>query len=89
MLLTYFVYFALAIASTPHFSDVSTVIGELVLSYFTCPSVANRHGTDSRAHIPPIGPSNPYLTHAREDTVAQLYDIPIGMVNRVVYGHQT
>jgi phosphatidylinositol glycan class P protein len=70
VLLTYFVYFALAIASTPPFRDTCTIV-------------------DSRAHIPPIGPANPYLAHARADTTPQLYDIPIGVVNRVAYGRRT
>ncbi|PIL23269.1 hypothetical protein GSI_14579 [Ganoderma sinense ZZ0214-1] len=30
--------------------------------------------------------SNPYLAHARPDAIPELYDIPLGMVNRVVYG---
>ncbi|KII87850.1 hypothetical protein PLICRDRAFT_176613 [Plicaturopsis crispa FD-325 SS-3] len=69
VLLTYFTYFALAIADTPPFSDPSTV-------------------TDSKAHTPPPGAQNPYLAHARSDAIPESYDIPIGMVNRVVYGRR-
>lgn len=29
---------------------------------------------------------NPYLAHANPDAIPELYDIPIGMVNRVAYG---
>ncbi|KAF8343087.1 PIG-P [Cantharellus anzutake] len=29
---------------------------------------------------------NPYLRHALPDAVPEIYDIPIGMVNRVLYG---
>ncbi|KAM5537594.1 hypothetical protein V8D89_008672 [Ganoderma adspersum] len=29
---------------------------------------------------------SPYLAHARPDAIPELYDIPLGMVNRVVYG---
>ncbi|KAH9833198.1 PIG-P [Rhodofomes roseus] len=42
--------------------------------------------TDSRAHLPPGGGENPYFAHARPNSVSQMYDIPIGMVNRVIYG---
>ncbi|EMD35331.1 hypothetical protein CERSUDRAFT_157028 [Gelatoporia subvermispora B] len=68
VLLTYLTYFALALAGTPDFSDISTI-------------------TDSKALLPPSasGTPNPYLAHARADAVPELYDIPIGMVNRVLY----
>ncbi|KAI0676332.1 PIG-P-domain-containing protein [Trametes maxima] len=77
VLLTYFTYFALALAGTPAFADVATI-------------------TDSKAHLP--GPARaagtvtgasafaPYLAHARPDAVPEMYDIPLGLVNRVVYG---
>ncbi|KIM91644.1 hypothetical protein PILCRDRAFT_810925 [Piloderma croceum F 1598] len=65
--LTYFSYFALAIAGTPAFSDMSTI-------------------TDSRAHLPPTNNPNPYLAYAYPNAIPELYDIPIGMVNRVIYG---
>jgi len=42
--------------------------------------------TDSRAHLPPSDGPNPYLAHARPHAIPEMYDIPIGMVNRVVYG---
>ena len=29
---------------------------------------------------------NPYVAQARPGAIPQLYDIPLGMVNRVVYG---
>lgn len=41
---------------------------------------------DSRAHLPPISGPNPYIAHAHPNAMPELYDIPIGMVNRVVYG---
>ncbi|KAJ7108710.1 PIG-P-domain-containing protein [Mycena epipterygia] len=67
-LLTYFVYFALALFGTPSFSDMSSII-------------------DSRAHLPPVNQErNPYLAYAKKDVVPELYDIPIGLVNRVTYG---
>lgn len=29
---------------------------------------------------------NPYIAHADPNAIPELYDIPIGMVNRVAYG---
>ncbi|THH32629.1 hypothetical protein EUX98_g1562 [Antrodiella citrinella] len=69
VLLTYFTYFALAIAGTPSFSDMSTI-------------------TDSRASLPAADEPNPYLLNACENAIPELYDIPIGLVNRVVYGRR-
>ncbi|KDQ11134.1 hypothetical protein BOTBODRAFT_35667 [Botryobasidium botryosum FD-172 SS1] len=71
ILLTYFSYFSLAISSTPSFSDL-------------------RAFTDTYAHIPvstdPHQPtSSPLLDYASPDAIAETYDIPIGLVNRVVY----
>ncbi|KAJ7918453.1 PIG-P [Mycena leptocephala] len=66
-LLTYFVYFALALYGTPAFSDMSAII-------------------DSRAHLPSVNRErNPYLAYANRDVVPDLYDIPIGLVNRACY----
>ncbi|OCH88419.1 PIG-P-domain-containing protein [Obba rivulosa] len=44
--------------------------------------------TDSKALLPADSNNapNPYLAHARPNAVPEMYDIPIGMVNRVVYG---
>ncbi|KAI1782975.1 PIG-P-domain-containing protein [Ganoderma leucocontextum] len=70
VLLTYFTYFALALAGTPSFADMRTITGE----------------RDIRRPQPHPKP-NPYLAHARPDAIPELYDIPLGMVNRVVYGH--
>ncbi|KAJ7741955.1 PIG-P-domain-containing protein [Mycena maculata] len=67
VLLTYFVYFALAIFGTPAFSDMRAI-------------------TDSRAHIPPVNEEcNPYLAYADVEVVPELFDIPIGLVNRATY----
>ncbi|KAI0087403.1 PIG-P-domain-containing protein [Irpex rosettiformis] len=42
--------------------------------------------TDSKAHLPDADvPTNPYLSHARPNAIPVMYDIPIGMVNRVIY----
>jgi len=73
ILLTYFTYWALALFSTPSFGSLSTI-------------------TDSRAHVAdnPIsmageGFSNPYLAAALPNAIPHMYDIPIGLVNRVLY----
>ncbi|KAG1826676.1 PIG-P-domain-containing protein [Suillus variegatus] len=66
VLLTYFVYFAIAIARTPSFSDPNTFI-------------------DTKAHLPALD-VNQHLKHADPGAIPELYDIPIRMVNRVVYG---
>ncbi|THH00484.1 hypothetical protein EW026_g2072 [Hermanssonia centrifuga] len=42
--------------------------------------------TDSKAYLPDADAPNPYRAHARSDAIPAMYDIPIGMVNRVVYG---
>jgi PIG-P len=87
--LTYFSYFALAIAGTPAFSDMSTITGKSAV-YFTGIMSKLKTGlldfADSRAHLPPTNNSNPYLAHAYPNAIPELYDIPIGMVNRVIYG---
>ncbi|KAJ8464077.1 hypothetical protein ONZ51_g9843 [Trametes cubensis] len=58
VLLTYVAYFALALAGTPSFSDMSTITGAFA----------------------------PYLAHARPDAIPEMYDIPLGLVNRVAFG---
>ncbi|KIY66968.1 PIG-P-domain-containing protein [Cylindrobasidium torrendii FP15055 ss-10] len=69
-LLAYFVYFALAIFQTPAFSEMKTV-------------------TDNRAHFPPIKPreriEKGYSPFAKQDSIPELYDIPLGLANRVLY----
>ena len=46
------------------------------------------NATDSRAHLPPAGGENLYIKHAKPDAIPEMYDIPIGMVNRVIYGRR-
>jgi hypothetical protein len=36
--------------------------------------------------LPPFGCPNPHLAQTENDDIPKLYDIPIGLVNRVVYG---
>ncbi|KAH7886995.1 PIG-P-domain-containing protein [Phlebopus sp. FC_14] len=40
---------------------------------------------DSRAHLPPLHVTTPYLKHADPHAIPEVYDIPIGVVNRVLY----
>ncbi|KAH0826703.1 PIG-P-domain-containing protein [Lanmaoa asiatica] len=41
---------------------------------------------DGKGHLPELVTPNPYLKHADTAIVPELYDIPIGIVNRVLYG---
>ncbi|KAJ3569187.1 hypothetical protein NP233_g5212 [Leucocoprinus birnbaumii] len=74
LILTYISYWALALLGTPSFSDLSTV-------------------TDSFAQLPKLPSSshtsNAYIASTNPSTIPQLYDIPIGMVNRVLYQRRT
>jgi len=69
VLLTYIVYFAIAIRATPSFDEMSAI-------------------SDSRIALPSPevdGEHNPYLASANPHAIPELYDIPIGIVNRVLY----
>lgn len=41
---------------------------------------------DTKGHLPRLDTPNPYLKHADTSIVPELYDIPIGLVNRILYG---
>ncbi|KAI0754363.1 PIG-P-domain-containing protein [Daedaleopsis nitida] len=120
VLLTYFTYFALALAGTPSFSDLRTITDSK--AHFPAPAAADgdekedesgREGADrdrkprAQQQKPRTRTNanantdtntsaststsaqrnvNPYRAHARPDAIPELYDIPLGMVNRVVYG---
>jgi phosphatidylinositol N-acetylglucosaminyltransferase subunit P len=43
------------------------------------------YGTDSHISVPSDGAYNPYVASASPGAVPELYDIPIGMVNSVLY----
>ena len=91
-LLTYFTYFALAFARTPSFADVSTVTGTPLPVSFpnNARSRQLEYATDSKAHLPDAdGGPNPYIAYARPDAIPVMYDMPIGLVNRVLYGRRT
>ncbi|TBU52365.1 PIG-P-domain-containing protein [Dichomitus squalens] len=122
VLLTYFTYFALALAGTPSFADMRTITDSK--AHFPArPSADDTDDTDTHAShndetdaIPRLGSSdpashlrhtqspshspqnpkrrggsaqpNPYLAHAQPGAIPELYDIPLGLVNRVVYGRR-
>ncbi|KAF5356833.1 hypothetical protein D9756_006469 [Leucocoprinus leucothites] len=67
IILTYIVYWSLALLGTPSFSDMSTV-------------------TDSFAQLPPSNHTpNVYVASTDPSAIPQLYDMPLGMVNRILY----
>ncbi|KAI6129549.1 PIG-P [Pisolithus croceorrhizus] len=74
VLLTYFTYFSLALASTPAFSDPMAFIDS---SYIWL--------LDAKAHIPALDGPDPYRRSRDPNAVPEPYDIPIGIVNRVLY----
>ncbi|PFH53793.1 hypothetical protein AMATHDRAFT_54303 [Amanita thiersii Skay4041] len=71
VLFTYFTYSMLAIARTPPFSDLTTITD-------TCSDRQIADDLRSRR--------NPYIAAAEQDALPQVYDIPVGMVTRVLYG---
>ena len=40
---------------------------------------------DSRVVLPPEGAENPFIKQAQPNAIPELHDIPIGLVNRVIY----
>ena len=53
---------------------------------FSTPPSAFKPTPPNKAAPKPKTKPSPYLAHARPDAIPELYDIPLGMVNRVVYG---
>ncbi|KAF8903340.1 PIG-P-domain-containing protein [Gymnopilus junonius] len=68
VLLTYVIYFAIALRGTPGFDEMSAV-------------------TDSRISLPSEEDPNhnPYFASVKPGAIPELYDIPIGVVNSVLY----
>ncbi|KAJ3502407.1 hypothetical protein NLJ89_g8901 [Agrocybe chaxingu] len=70
VILTYITYSALAIRATPAFDEMNAI-------------------TDSRVALPSSedrdSNHNPYLESVKPNAIPELYDIPIGMVNSVLY----
>ena len=78
----------MAIRATPDFSELFTFTGQLPLPtcvYRSFFFLSSAFLTDSRAQYPDASNPNPYLTYARLDSIPEAYDIPIGLVNRVLY----
>jgi phosphatidylinositol glycan class P protein len=91
VILTYISYSALAIRATPAFNEMSSITGSE--DPVNCVKVDLAHQTpplDSRIALPSPedGDHNPYMASAEDGFIPELYDIPIGMVNRVLY-HDT
>lgn len=92
VLLTYFTYFALALADTPSFSDVSTITGAPFHAGGLGRMPAHDswdNATDPRAHWPDPGSPDPYIAAAQPNAIPVMYDLPIGLVNRVIYSGQS
>jgi phosphatidylinositol glycan class P protein len=87
VLLTYFMYFSMAIRGTPDFSELRTFTGKspFPIHVHSLFFLINRFLTDARAQYPDATNPNPYLAYARPDSIPEAYDIPIGLVNRVLY----
>lgn len=97
VLLTYFSYFALALARTPGFSDLSTITGWsfchtprsllMLVPFDLILSTVDEHALIPVTETAEDGRSlvNPYLRFAAPDAVPEIYDLPIGLVNRVLY----
>ena len=43
---------------------------------------------DSFAHVPLPDEPNPYLRQADPDAIPEMFDIPIGLVNQVLFQHR-
>nr|GAT46116.1 predicted protein [Mycena chlorophos] len=66
-----------------------TYFAYFALALFGTPALADTSAfIDSRALLPPLreGEPNPYLAYARPEKIPDIYDLPIGLVNRVAYG---
>lgn len=89
VLLTYIVYFAIAIRATPSFDEMSAISGiYLFPSPHLTATLLKTFFLDSRIALPSPkvdGTRNPYLASASPGAIPELYDIPIGIVNRVLY----
>ncbi|THU99145.1 PIG-P [Dendrothele bispora CBS 962.96] len=77
VLLTYFVYFALTLYGTPPLNHTSTISD----SRAQFPKLSCKENEDQTSAL-----LSAYAPYAKQDTTPELYDIPIGMVNHVLYG---
>lgn len=86
VLLTYASYFALALSNTPSLSDLSCITGKPI-AFSPLAQCTNARTVDEHALLPQLkdGETSPYARFASPDAIPELYDIPIGLVNRVLY----
>jgi phosphatidylinositol glycan class P protein len=84
VIFTYITYSALAIRATPAFNEIRTITG---MSDYVSNGTTLTIKLDSRAAWPSHedGDYNPYIASAQPNAIPEIYDIPIGLVNRVVY----
>ena len=87
VILTYIAYSALAIRATPAFDEMRAVTGaQAAFSRGRARLImCSLRTADDRVSLPPAGGEDPYIASARADAIPELYDIPIGMVNSVLY----
>ncbi|KAF5351516.1 hypothetical protein D9758_007187 [Tetrapyrgos nigripes] len=86
ILLTYFIYFALALFGTPAFNQ-PRAISDSRSHFPKMPQSSSSEDTD--INEPSLSSLyQAYAPFARPDAIPELYDIPIGMVNRVLYGKE-
>jgi phosphatidylinositol glycan class P protein len=86
VILTYVSYSALAIRSTPAFNDMKSITGSV--SFFLGFAMFLKLALpDSRVALPSQedAASNPYFISSMGGSIPELYDIPIGVVNSILY----
>lgn len=86
-ILTYISYSALAIHATPAFNEMNSITGGEALQTAKKAITNPKWSTDGRVALPSAedGDYNPYTASVHPDNIPELYDIPIGMVNSVLY----
>lgn len=88
VLLTYFTYFSLAIHATPSFSEMSTITGQTFIFLCVRANTAHALAIDSYTHFFPTTDTNIYEGYASASALLESYDMPIGVVNRVLYSQK-
>ncbi|KIL65987.1 hypothetical protein M378DRAFT_49014, partial [Amanita muscaria Koide BX008] len=71
VLFTYFAYSMLAVARTPSFSDMC--------------SIRDRHSKFQQSNLS-LSRHDPFIAATKPDAPPETYDMPIGMINRILYG---
>ncbi len=96
-ILTWWTYWALAITSTPSFSDLRTMSG--TSAHITHNGISLRMinlSLDSHTRIPksdayglradPKAGGNPYAARLAPNAIPELCDVPVGLINRLELG---